>query len=132
MKTPRYLGIDVGTSGVRACIVDDDGNELGTCSVNMPAPVTDGTSTQQDSQIWIDALRRCLNRLGEEHDLGDIAALAVDATSSTVLLTLDDGTPLTPALMYNDSSSQQQAERIAAIAPADSGAHGASSSLAKL
>ena len=39
---------------------------------------------------------------------------------------------MTPALMYNDARSCAEADRISAVAPADSGAHGATSALAKL
>jgi sugar (pentulose or hexulose) kinase len=58
-------------------------------------------------------------------------ALCVDATSATLLLCGSDGTPLSPALMYNDSRSRAAAQRIDALAPGTSAARGAGSSLAK-
>ncbi len=58
--------------------------------------------------------------------------MAVDGTSGTILLADINGNPTTPALMYNDARALEQSRRIAAIAPRDSGAHGATSSLAKL
>jgi len=61
-----------------------------------------------------------------------VRAIAVDGTSSTLLLCDNKGVPLTPALMYNDSRAQRQAGLIATIAPKQAGGHGASSSLAKL
>lgn len=59
-------------------------------------------------------------------------ALAVDGTSATLLLSDAQGRPLGPALLYNDSRARAEADRIAARAPARSGAHGPASSLAKL
>jgi sugar (pentulose or hexulose) kinase len=49
-----------------------------------------------------------------------------------LLLTDGDGKPLTPGLMYNDARAGVEASRIGGIAPAESGAHGRSSALAKL
>jgi hypothetical protein len=61
-----------------------------------------------------------------------IRRISVDGTSGTLLLTDGDGTPLTPGLMYNDARAGAEAARIGTIAPAESGAHGRSSALAKL
>ncbi len=61
-----------------------------------------------------------------------IQALAVDGTSSTLLLTDPTGKPLTPALMYNDSRSRDELARISVVAPQNSPVHSATSSLAKL
>jgi sugar (pentulose or hexulose) kinase len=42
------------------------------------------------------------------------------------------GTPLAPALMYNDARATKEAQQLQHLAPKNSGAHGATSSLAKL
>src|SRR5262249_27261795 len=57
---------------------------------------------------------------------------AVDGTSGTLLLIDDTGRPLSPGLMYNDARAIDEAAQIAEVAPAESGAHGRSSALAKL
>ena len=54
------------------------------------------------------------------------------ASIGTLLLIDADGRPRSPGLMYNDARSVAEAARIAKIAPAESGAHGRSSALAKL
>ena len=126
------LGIDLGTSGVRCCVVDSAGKIVATSrqpggKVEQPRP---GWAQQQAEAWWVQ-LGHCLQQLP-----GDIrkqiSHIAVDGTSSTLLLADAQGTPLTPALMYNDSRATMQARRLAKVAPATSGAHGASASLAKL
>lgn len=59
-------------------------------------------------------------------------SLALDGTSGTLLLADTDGNPLLPALLYSDQRAVTQAEKIASVAPANSGALGATSALAKL
>ena len=128
-----YVGIDLGTSGCRAIAIDDQGDISASCSVALPAPNRNGADVEQDPEIWWRATRAALGALvAELPPTTRVAALAVDGTSGTVLLTDKDGDPLGPALMYHDSRSRSQALRIATYAPAASGAHGATSSLAKV
>ncbi len=62
----------------------------------------------------------------------EVRAIAVDGTSASLLLSDAEGRPLGPALLYNDNRARAEADRIADLAPKRSGAHGPSSSLAKL
>ncbi|HEY9199819.1 MAG TPA: FGGY-family carbohydrate kinase [Gammaproteobacteria bacterium] len=127
----QYVGIDVGTSGIRACLIDAAAETLGTAYTPLPAPIRTNARCEQDPQLWWQALERVLDELAARYELGQVAALALDATSATLLACASDGTALGPALMYNDRRAEAEAARIATVAPADSGAHGAHSSLAK-
>jgi len=62
----------------------------------------------------------------------ETSAIAVDGTSSTLLLADSAGHPLTPALMYNDQRASAQKAALAALAPPHTPVHSPSSSLAKL
>jgi len=127
-----FIGIDAGTSGIRACAIDDDGTLLALCSAELPAPLVDGDAISQDPEIWWQGLDAVLRQLSARIDGQAVQALAIDGTSGTLLVTDAEGTPLAPALMYNDSRCRQQAERIRALAPKDSAAQGAASGLARL
>ncbi|MGJ4949773.1 FGGY-family carbohydrate kinase [Bradyrhizobium sp. HKCCYLS20291] len=127
-----FVGIDVGTSGVRACAVDHSGAIQGAAAVPLAAPQQDGAASDQDPELWWQATIATIDRLGRSVDLQTVARIAVDGTSGTLLLIDADGRPRSRGLMYNDARAADEARRIAAIAPAESGAHGASSALAKL
>lgn len=127
-----YLGIDLGTSGCRAIVINSSREIIGSARVAIPAPLRDGPRCEQDPQLWWRAVCDVLGLLGKQLPLDQITALAIDGTSGTLLLCDDDGTPLAPALMYNDSRARDEAARITAVAPPESAAHGASSALAKL
>jgi len=73
-----------------------------------------------------------LRQLFVQIDPAEVLGVSVNGTSGTVLACDAQGTPLSPALMYNHNACQAEAQRIAQIAPAGSGAQGASSGLAKL
>ncbi|WP_257170286.1 FGGY-family carbohydrate kinase [Bradyrhizobium sp. SRS-191] len=127
-----FVGIDVGTSGVRASALDSSGAIQGTAAVPLAAPVQNGNAVEQDPELWWQATVAALHQLGERVDLGAVARIAVDGTSGTLLLIDAGGRPCSPGLMYNDARAVEEARRIAAVAPPESGAHGTSSPLAKL
>jgi sugar (pentulose or hexulose) kinase len=116
---------------VRACLIDARADEVATAQTELPAPERTADGIQQSPDIWWQALDRVLDDLGGRGLLREVAALALDGTSGTLLAGGADGVPLAPALMYNDTRAHIEAVRIAAIAPAGSGAHGAHGSLAK-
>ncbi|RZN09793.1 carbohydrate kinase [Bradyrhizobium genosp. SA-3] len=127
-----FLGIDVGTGGVRACAVDARGAKLGMESAPLPPPRQNGNAIDQDPELWWDATAVAIRKLGRTIDLQTVERVSVDGTSGTLLMIDAAGRPCTPGLMYNDARAAAEAARIAAVAPSDSGAHGASSALAKL
>jgi len=132
LPTSLHIGIDLGTSGVRAIVIDDSGHPHGEASVGLPAPQRDGARCEQDPALWWQAVTDCLQRLLTQIPASDVASIAVDGTSATLLLADADGRPLGPALMYNDGRATAQATRIAEVAPADTAAQGPASALAKL
>jgi sugar (pentulose or hexulose) kinase len=121
----------VGTSGCRGVLVDADEAVVDQHAVALPSPERHGPCREQEPALWWQALAEVASELAGRHP-GGIASIAIDATSGTVLLCDASGRPTGPALMYDDARATSQAGRIAALAPRDSGAHGASSGLAKL
>jgi sugar (pentulose or hexulose) kinase len=133
MTTACTIGVDVGTSGCRAVAITASGESIAEAMVPLQAPVRlpDG-GVEQDPELWWQGLLAVLRRIGKALDGRAVKTLCLDGTSATLLLCEPDGAPLGPALMYNDCRAREQAARIAAVAPDDSPARGASSSLAKL
>ncbi len=126
------LGIDVGTSGVRAAAVDGDGRRAAFAAAPMPAALVEANgSVTQDPAIWWDATRCALQALARQIQLERIAAIAVDGTSGTVVAIDANGRPVAPAQMYNSPSPGEIVCTIAAVAPKQSPACGASSALAR-
>ncbi|HDP88938.1 MAG TPA: carbohydrate kinase [Thioalkalivibrio sp.] len=126
-----FIGIDFGTSGCRLSGIDVHGAEVLQASQPLPPAETDGPDADQSPNLWWDALCALLADIPPAQR-ARIEAIAIDGTSGTVLVADAHGCALTPALMYFDARALDEATRIAHLAPATSGAHGATSSLAKL
>ncbi len=132
MDAPRFLGIDVGTSGVRAVLIDEAGESLAVAHTPLPPSRRDDRGhVWQAPEDWWTALMTTLGKLAAKADLGTVAVMALDATSGTVLAVDGRGRPLGPARMYDDRAAVEPARRIARLAPRTSAAHGPGSGLAK-
>ncbi|MFW5856808.1 MAG: FGGY-family carbohydrate kinase [Planctomycetota bacterium] len=128
-----YLGLDVGTQGARAVVVDGRGVCYANASVDFAgkATVTDlpPGRQEQDPRVWATSLEHAiLQAVGQLDDVGvsagDLAAAAVTSTSGTVLALDADGKPLRPALMYNDARAGEEAAEVARVGADHCARHG--------
>ena len=126
------LGIDIGTSGCRSCVIDAAAVIQAEVHTSLPRPTRVGPRVEQDPQLWWTALAENLDQLSEQVPMAAITAITLDGTSGTLLCCDAAGNPVTTGLMYNDARASDAARHIARIAPRDCAAHGASASLAKL
>ncbi len=122
------IGIDVGTSGVRCVAMDGAAEIAAQAGVQMADHGADG----RDAMTWKRAATAALRMLLAQVDAKSVRALAVDGTSGTMLPIDKDGAPLATAMMYSDAVNDAAIlASIAAAAPAESAARGATSGLAK-
>ncbi|MFP4336757.1 MAG: FGGY-family carbohydrate kinase [Halothece sp.] len=119
-----YLGIDFGTSGARAIVIDEDQ----TIQTQLDYPFS---RADNHSQQWHDALFALLQKIPIALR-EPIQKIAINGTSSTVLLCDQTGTPITEPLLYSDRTTDDILKKVQNIAPADHVVQSASSSLAKL
>ena len=131
MSEPLCIGIDIGTSGVRAVATNAAHQTVAYAATPMPSPERDGARATQDAGIWRDAVARSLDSLRSGCDFAQVRAISADGTSGTIVGVDASGRPLAPASMYNDGSAQAAAEVILKLAPPDTAAHGVTSPLGR-
>ncbi|GAB5447658.1 FGGY-family carbohydrate kinase [Gymnodinialimonas sp.] len=126
------LGIDLGTSGIRSAVIDRAGKVVsmarGSYGVQNPDAV--------DANLWWTGVEKCLtNQIAALRTEGiaptRIKRIGLDGTSGSMVLTAADLRPVTRALMYNSGGFEQEAARIAALAPDPHITRGTSSALAR-
>jgi xylulokinase len=97
---PRVtVGIDIGTSSVKAVAADDDGNVVAPARVPHQFSVPSPLRFEHDATVaWQDGPRRALEALGSVAPVG----LSVAAMVPSLTAVNDAGVPVTPGLLYGD------------------------------
>lgn len=121
-----YLGIDFGTSGARAIIIDEA--EIIQFQKNYSFGTTEVKSLTQN---WQDSLFYLVVAIPLEIRK-KIQAIAIDGTSATVVLCDQLGNPIDEPILYNDDRGKNVLDEIKFIAPSEHTVISATSSLAKL
>ncbi|MGA1474564.1 MAG: FGGY-family carbohydrate kinase [Prochlorothrix sp.] len=119
-----WLGIDFGTSGARAVLIGAD-----RC-IRWSQHLTFAPG-QNHYKTWKTSLDRLLAAIPTEFT-PHLQAIALNGTSSTVLLCNDWGEPVTEALLYHDDRGKAVLDQVATIAPPGHRVHSSTSTLAKL
>lgn len=122
-----FLGIDGGTSGCRAVVIDEAKRRVASAQQDLSL-----TDSQLDPQLWKQALEACLEKLFQQCAADQIVGISADGTSGSVFLSDALGQPISPALLYHDTRAREFVDQIQRIAPHDSPAQGSGSALARL
>ncbi|HEC28251.1 MAG TPA: carbohydrate kinase [Gammaproteobacteria bacterium] len=128
-----FTGIDLGTSGCRVTVINDDNQVVSAASGQIDTPLPDQPGRhEQEAATWWDTMIEVLQNALSGIPAGDVVSICVDGTSSTLLLADRTGNPLGSALMYNDTRCKAESDNLDHLIPQDSAAYGAGSSLARL
>ncbi|MEM6616410.1 MAG: xylulokinase [Pseudomonadota bacterium] len=104
-----FLGLDLGTSGLRALLIDDGQQTVGEATA--PLDVTrphDGWS-EQDADSWIAAAELALSQLGASHDLSAVQGVGLSGQMHGATLLDETDKPLRPCILWNDTRSHAEA-----------------------
>jgi xylulokinase len=105
-----YLGIDIGTSGVKSVLVDDDDRVIAEASAPLAVDRPRPRWSEQHPETWFDAVARTLDALADGHTLQMAKVLAVGLSAQMLgVAPIDrEGRALRPALLWNDRRATEQ------------------------
>lgn len=102
-----YIGIDLGTSGVKSTLLSSNGEILATTNQNLQVSIPSPLWSEQDPTHWWTAVQSCLDEL-KEHDLSDVTAIGLAGQMHGATLLGNDNKILRPAILWNDGRSTKQ------------------------
>lgn len=112
MGEPVTVGVDVGTTGVKAVVVTADGRVLGEAGQEYPTSFPAPNAAEQDPSDWWAAsaavMRAALSRAGAV----EVAAVGVSSQAPTVVVVDADGEPVRPALTWMDRRGVSECARL--------------------
>ncbi|GLU48522.1 xylulokinase [Nocardiopsis ansamitocini] len=119
MATDALLGIDLGTSGVKALVVATDGTVLAEADAAHPVSAPAHGWAETDPKEWwtacVGAVHAALARAGHPR----IVAIGLDGQMHGLVLASADGTPVRPALLWADQRATGELVRWRGLSAAE-------------
>lgn len=115
-----YLGIDIGTSGVKALLIDEHGRALGDASAASVEPVRPhpGWSEQNPADWWAATLA-AVDKLKASHpsELASVRGIGLSGHMHGATLLGKNDEVLRPAILWNDGRSAAECKEMEAALP---------------
>jgi len=102
-----FLGIDLGTSSLKALVLDVDGEIVSTGSAAYPMTTPQPGWAESDPQDWWEAAGQAV-RQAAGPQASEIAAIGLSGQMHGVVLCDDAGQPLRPAILWPDGRTRRQ------------------------
>lgn len=107
-----YLGVDLGTSGVKVVLCDEKGNLLDSqsapLSVSRPLPLW----SEQEPSSWWEGFCQVMQTLKNRHDLHTVKSIGLSGQMHGATLLDKQGEVIRPAILWNDGRCQAQCQAI--------------------
>jgi xylulokinase len=102
------IGIDVGTSGVKALAVSETGEVLATAEEEYPLSTPRPGWAEQDPEDWWAATERALGRLA----VSDVAGIGLSGQMHGLVALDASGEVIRPAILWNDGRTGEECREI--------------------
>jgi len=105
-----YLGVDIGTSSVKAVVMDDDDRPAATASAPLVLSHPRPLWSEQAPQDWWQAVVDSLDALASQAPAAMAAVRSIGLSGQMLGVTLLDAadTPIRPALLWNDGRASAE------------------------
>ena len=108
--TPVFIGIDVGTSAVKALLVDENQRVIAEAAEPLPISRPRPLWSEQDPEDWWRAVGNVMLRLRQAApgSFASVRALGLSGQMHGAVLLDRDGAVLRPAILWNDARSHEE------------------------
>ncbi len=108
------MGIDAGTTVIKAALFDEEKGVLESTSVDCTVPYTDGSFVEIDMERYWDACKKCIQVITSKSDIyfQKIKALAISSQGVTFVPVDSNGKELRKGILYYDTRAIEESARI--------------------
>lgn len=112
-----YLGLDLGTSSVKAIIMNEQGDVIASHSVSLAISRPHPQWSEQDPLQWWQATEEAILQLGCSYPMDQIEAIGLSGQMHGAVLLDAHQAVLRPAILWNDGRSFKQCQALEAQYP---------------
>jgi len=111
---PLLLGIDIGTTSVKAGVFDVEGQCLGISRQNYTLQTTVVDHVELDAETYWDATCAVVQQVLMSNDIAgkEIGGIGVSSQGETVIPVDSAGNPIHPAIVWLDNRAREQAQQL--------------------
>lgn len=116
-----YLGIDIGTSGVKALLIDRAGQPLGEATAKAVEPVRPHPGwSEQNPADWWNATLEAIDKLSKAHpaEMAKVRGIGLSGHMHGATLLDKNDQVLRPCILWNDGRSAAECAEMEAALPA--------------
>lgn len=113
-----YLGIDAGTSEIKALVIDAQGGILATAGAKLTLQRPHPHWCEQDPAEWWQALQQAITELRQKvgNGWGEIRAIGLSGQMHGAVLLDNQDRVLRPCILWNDMRSAAECRELTALA----------------
>jgi len=107
-----FLGIDIGTSGVKAVLLEDSERVVAESSTPVAVSIPRVGWSEQSADLWVEGVFACLDRLMAENAaaMAAVGGIGLSGQMLAALLLDTAQRPLRPAILWNDQRAGAECE----------------------
>ncbi len=115
-----FLGLDIGTSAVKAVLVNSEGAIVATASATLTSSHPNPGWSEQEPDDWCAAAASACNELSHRDSKSwqNVQAIGLSGQMHGAVLLDENHKPLRPAILWNDGRSQAQCTALNQALPA--------------
>ena len=105
-----FIGLDIGTSGVKAVLVNEAGAVVATAARELALSHPQPLWSEQDPDSWVEAAIGAVDDLAAARpvDVAAVRGIGLSGQMHGATLLDTDGRPLRPAILWNDGRSHAE------------------------
>ncbi|MDR9827291.1 xylulokinase [Vibrio sp. FNV 38] len=112
-----YIGIDLGTSGVKSIAMLSSGEIVASESVSLTVSRPKPLWSEQAPMDWWNATCESMKALGQFVDLSQVKAIGLSGQMHGATLLDTNGEVLRPAILWNDGRCEAECHELEALVP---------------
>lgn len=109
-----FAGVDLGTSGIKVALIDEDGTCLAAASERSQVDIPHPGWSQQDPDQWWTLTARCFDALSAAHPklMARMTGISFSGHMLGQVLLDKDNRPTTPCILWNDQRALAECETL--------------------
>lgn len=109
-----FIGLDLGTSGLRAVLMDASGQVVADAQSPFEAAYPHSGWSEQDPDLWVVACHDCFAQLSQDHGakMQMVQGISLSGHMHGAVLLDKSDKPVRPCLLWNDTRAAEEASRL--------------------